>query len=387
MSEIKNFLDQITKLREDIRKLGPQRRKEPLGLKKLKEVQTLYEHIVLYVVQYSSKLEKSEISVEDSKSIQTYYIKITDIYNKIIAYYSEKQEEIMASNNGFDLKTAVSLLPVMNGSETVTNQLIDAVELYSTMIKDADAPLLINFVLKTRLSQSAKLRLSSTYNDIKQLIEDMKTHLLTTKSAVALQKQLLMAKQGHKSIEHYGQEIEDLFVNLTISQSNGNTDTYSVLKPINEKVAINRFSQGLRNDKLNTIISARAYSSLKDAIQGAKDEEITMTSSSSPEQILYTRAKGYNRYNGEKPFRGTFNKNVGRSPRYTYNKTNFINKKPFQQNRPRGSCNQNSKQYRQGRSYNNNKNNYKRHQVNTAIKNTSDENLQFFREWKLHSDL
>lgn len=88
MSKIKNFLDQITKLREDIRKLGPQRRKEPLGLKKLKEVQTLYEHIVLYVVQYSSKLEKSEISVEDSKSIQTYYIKITDIYNKIIAYYS-----------------------------------------------------------------------------------------------------------------------------------------------------------------------------------------------------------------------------------------------------------------------------------------------------------
>lgn len=385
MTEFKTYLEQITKLQEDIRKLGPKRRKETLGLKKLAEVETLYEEIEKYVSQYSGRIEKSEVSVEDSKVIQTFYIKITDTYNKILSYYKEENEETMASKDSFDLKTAVSLLPAMNGSEAVTNQLIDGVELYSTMIKDTDAQLLINFVLKTRLSQSAKLRLSGTYDNVKQMVDDMKMHLLTKKSATALQKQIMTITQGHKTIEQFGQEIEGLFVNLTISQANGNTEAYSVLKPLNEKTAINRFAQGLRNDRLNTIISARGYSSLKDAIQGAKDEEVSVTPSTNAEQIFYARGKGYN---CRKPFNGANYRKVGRYPRFAKTNSDFSSKtrKSVHQNKPRGSYN--NRTFNHGRKPHNF---YRRqHQINAAVEESDNTNYdlsQFFREQQLHSDL
>lgn len=120
----------------------------------------------------------------------------------------------------FDLKTASSLLPVMNDSETVTSQLIDAVELYSSMLDEVSQGFLINYILKTRLSPSAKLRLNLTYTTVDNLIADMKLHLLTKKSAASLSIQLHKTKQNDKSIEAYGKQIEELMVNLTISQAN-----------------------------------------------------------------------------------------------------------------------------------------------------------------------
>ncbi|KAJ3659967.1 hypothetical protein Zmor_011628 [Zophobas morio] len=121
----------------------------------------------------------------------------------------------------FDLKTAVSLLPVMNDDEAVTMQLIDAIELYDTMLESTGKPSLINFVLKTRLSVGAKLRLKSNYDSVALLISDMKTHLITRKSDTALQTKLMRATQGNKSVSDFGKEIEEIFVNLTISQANG----------------------------------------------------------------------------------------------------------------------------------------------------------------------
>lgn len=84
-------------------------------------------------------------------------------------------------------------------------------------------------------------------------------------------------------IVDYGKLITELFVDLTISQADGNTECYNILKSINEKQAIKQFSDGLRNRRIGTIISARNYSSLKDAIQAAQDEE---TSSSAAGEVM-----------------------------------------------------------------------------------------------------
>ncbi|XP_072934917.1 uncharacterized protein [Epargyreus clarus] len=74
-------------------------------------------------------------------------------------------------------------------------------------------------------------------------------------------------------LDEYASKIEDLFKNLTISQSDSNTETHDILRPINEALAIKKFADGLRNKRLGTIIAARNYSSLKDAVRAAKDEE------------------------------------------------------------------------------------------------------------------
>lgn len=60
----------------------------------------------------------------------------------------------------FDLRTAASLLPSMDGSEEATKQLIDAIELYSELLDQSSKPLLVKYILKAKLNQNAKCRLN-----------------------------------------------------------------------------------------------------------------------------------------------------------------------------------------------------------------------------------
>lgn len=64
-----------------------------------------------------------------------------------------------------------------------------------------------------------------------------------------------------------------------------------------EKMVIIRFTDGLKNEKLNTIIAARQYILLKDAIQAAKDESPSSSSVFSPAEVIEVSAL----------FRGSYN--------------------------------------------------------------------------------
>ncbi|XP_073960986.1 uncharacterized protein [Choristoneura fumiferana] len=130
----------------------------------------------------------------------------------------------------FDLRTAASLIPVMDCREETVEKMIDAIELYDSCLK-----------------------------------EDMR----------------------------YASQIETLFVDLTISQANSNPEAYSILKPLNEQIAIKKFADGLRNRRLSTIISARNYSELKDAVRAAEDEEVSQPLPSTSNSMLSMRGKSY----------------------------------------------------------------------------------------------
>lgn len=60
-----------------------------------------------------------------------------------------------------------------------------------------------------------------------------------------------------------------------------------LLKNVNEKFAIKKFADGLRNRRLSTVIAARNYKSLKDAIQAAKEEETEGSSTSGDVMGMY----------------------------------------------------------------------------------------------------
>ncbi|KAF9414462.1 hypothetical protein HW555_007659 [Spodoptera exigua] len=163
-------------------------------------------------------------------------------------------------------------------------------------IKKEHESLLISFVLKTRISRHAKLRLASNYDTSADLIKDMKNNLLTKQSATALQLELLQSRQGSQSIEEFGKKLEDLFVELTISQADGKEDAYKMFRPVNEKLAIQRFTEGLRNGRLSTILTARDYSELKDVIRAAKDEERAHQGhSTSAETVFAAQHRGRHR--------------------------------------------------------------------------------------------
>lgn len=74
------------------------------------------------------------------------------------------------------------------------------------MIKDTDHSSLILFILKTRLTESAKLRLAEIYDSVDLLLKDMKQNLLTNKFTTAVHSDLIGTKQNYLSIDDYGKK-------------------------------------------------------------------------------------------------------------------------------------------------------------------------------------
>lgn len=394
MSDIIEIHKTIKNIKINLTKLSKIKRTKELLERKHLEASDLYDKYIICRRELDTNVSKGYVKQEELKYILVICEEIESYYQKIQNFCLEKEQSLstIETMTEFDIKTATSLLPVMTGEEECTKKLIDAIEFYSQNIKKEQESLLISFVLKTRLSRHAKLRLASNYNTSADLIKDMKNNLLTKQSATALQLELLQSRQGSQSIEEFGKKLEDLFVELTISQADGNENAYKMFRPINEKLAIQRFTDGLRNGRLSTILAARDYSELKDVIRAAKDEERAHQGLNTSETIFTTQHRGkYNQYyRGQSRGRGYIpNRNFRSTPPPP--PRNQVPLRTFNQGRGRGFGN-NSRG--RGRSYgqttnpgnynhNNRHNTYlldqSRNEVQGASTNNPNLDLEFFR--------
>ncbi|KAH9640103.1 hypothetical protein HF086_016034 [Spodoptera exigua] len=306
--ELLQLYNDLGKIRTYLIKIGPIRRKGDIVLKKLKEADNLlfiFNENLERLRLLKTGFENEEFHKFDklNKDFLSLYDNILDLCSNSSSTKESILELKMAK---FELKIALSLLPVLNDGGTNTKQLIDGIEYYQTELDSEGQTKLVNFVLKSRLLQSAKLKLNTKYDSVNELIKAMKTNLLPKKSATALQQRLFNLKQNDLSIDDYGKQITDLFVDLTISQSEGNESNFGILKPINEKLAIKSFADGLRNRRLSTIITARQFTSLSEAIQSAIDEDVSTVTTSG--DILYMRrnnsSQQYRNYRGHWVSRG-----------------------------------------------------------------------------------
>lgn len=333
-TDLQDLYTKLEYIREYLVKLGPQRRQKEIASKKLEEANLLYKQLDYIVPQVNHEIDTLKLDSKTVDSLQKIIKDIECVFKKIqalVTYVDSSCQTSLENNNSkkmaaFDIRTAIALLPVMTGQEQVTKQLIDGIVLYNSMISDDTKPQLIEFVLKTRLSANAKLRLKSTYSSAQDLVNDIQKYLLPKKSADAIQSQLFRAKQGHRSIESFGTELEELFVNLTIAQSDNDSQKFEVLRPLNEKTAIKRFSDGLMDQRLSTIIASRQFSSLPEAIRAAVDEH-TMSSSDhvmhyrpSYRQNNYYKRNSHRQYKNNGSFQNQFPNNYNRNP-----STSFVN--------------------------------------------------------------
>lgn len=371
-NQLKDIRDYLVKCNKERRRDNP----------KLDDAKTLYQPIPDFINRTKLRYQKGEISLKDAQTLSKIIDSIKARYKEIEKLVKdespdeglnvcesliESESQILQNSNmsTFDLKLAVGLLPMLDDTEAKTSQLIDAVDLYSSMLAtDDDKKNLVKFVLKTRLTHGTKIRLKSTYSTVGDLLNDMRIHLLTRKSDTALQNKLSRCKQGNRSLEDFAKEIEELFVDLTISQADGDDAAFKILKPLNEKNAIKKFADGLRSQHLSTVIAARKFDNLKDAIRSAQDEEV----GNSDNQQIFTmrncRSRGYNNlyrgYNNNfQPQRGFYR---GRS--YTPGR--------FQRgNHPQP---RNTDQGRSRRYFRGNQNNYRGNQANFSRNQHSNRN-------------
>lgn len=311
MEEIFNFEDKLHCIKDDLRKLGSKRseRKDYVN-RKLFEAEKVYEQFnILY-----TKLNKDNIPEENL----TICNNIKLLFDTISNYCKQKTLTMVdTALQPFDLKTASSIIPVV---EILTNESIEKlicnIELYNSFVDKKCEHMIINFVLKTRLPRIARLKLSEKYDSITDLINDIKKYLLTKKTANTLLSQLNSQKQNGTSIRTFGNKLEQLFIDLSISQSNNNTELYNTLKPINENLAIRQFANGLQNKTLSTIILARNFSSLKEAIEYATDFQDFNSAQPSNNVMAYNRGqlRGNRGWNARGPPRAQTRFQVNRPP-------------------------------------------------------------------------
>lgn len=268
--------NELKTIRAYLIKIGANRRQGEIRNVKLQETEVVLNKFDTLKNEISQLITKGLILKDEVTLIDKLCISFDSLYNEILNLCSENSSQEAQSSEkmeSFELKTALTLLPVMTDEEKITKQLIDGIEYYDSVLKAESKTNLIQFVLKSRLSQSAKLKLNSAYTTTAELIKDMKSLLLPKKAATAIQSKLQNIRQNNMTVRDFGKEIAELFVDLTISQADGNADSFQVLKPLNEKMAIKRFADGLRNRRLSTIIAARGFNSLKDAVQAAQEED------------------------------------------------------------------------------------------------------------------
>lgn len=275
------LVNELRIIRSYLIKIGPSRREGKILERKKEEAKCIFHKFNSLIDIYNAQL-KSDESYKYISLISKINEEFNSLYSEILKLCSKEikggkfspQSDIMADT--FELKVALSLLPVANDEVSSLKHLIEGIEYYGSILSNAECKnKLVNFVLKTRLSQNAKLKLCPNYESLDSLLKDMRKCLLPQKSSTAIQTKLQQAYQHEKSVVEFGKEITDLFVDLTISQADGDQNAYNILRPLNEKYAIRRFADGLRSRRLSLIVAARNFTSLKDAIQSAQDEEIT----------------------------------------------------------------------------------------------------------------
>lgn len=328
---LQDIYNELLNVRTYLIKVGPDRRQTgQICEKKLKEANIIYVQFNAYLDLIQEDL--AHRTLKDIAVVASLIDKIKNLYSDIqkLCIHSTKSDEINSFINmeKFDLKTALSLLPAMNDQDSCTKQLIDGISYYDSILETDSKSKLISFVLLSRLSQSAKLRLAASYDTVSELLTDMRNNLLPKKSATALQRQMLLLRQNEATINDFGKQLSEMFVDLTIAQSEGKSETFKVLQPLNEKQAIKQFADGLRNRRLSTIITAQNFTSLKDAIQAALDAEVTSPSS---EEVMAMRY--YN--NSLRNFKGQYFRGPGSRPYgSTYNPVRLSNRYSYQQGNP-----------------------------------------------------
>ncbi|KAH9639627.1 hypothetical protein HF086_010034 [Spodoptera exigua] len=251
--ELNDIYEKLRKLKENLFKLSLERRTPERLKEKLNEATIIYNDYSVLLVSIRKQIDNKTISGESLSLVKSHCDKIVELNAQIQEFCSKLHLPVtrssceqfgetsnLESKMEFNLKIALSLLPVMNNEELTTRQLIDGIEYYSSTLKTEQCKLsLINFVLKSRLSQQAKLSLKSDYPSIDALLTDMRMILLPKKSAIALQNKLQTSRQDQRSINDYGKELTELFMDLSIAQAEGKTENLKILQPLNENKLLN----------------------------------------------------------------------------------------------------------------------------------------------------
>lgn len=218
----------------------------------------------------------------------------------------------------FDLSTAIKIVPEFTGNRNELSNFISLVEMIDETLKAEEKPKLIKFIIKARISDKVKNKLSSVETPI--TILELKTTLENSfpsnKTTLSLHTELSKIKQGNLQTKNYAEKIENITAELNkIQISELGEKERKTITSLNDKIALNAFKNGL-NDSIKMTVLASRPKTLQEAVSLAIE-----CSSTTDETNLFQYNRNYKtKYNPKYN-----NKYMNNNNNYKYNNNNSNN--------------------------------------------------------------
>lgn len=293
-----------------------------------------------------------------------------------------KSPKMATENLGLELKDVITAIPIFSGNRKDLDTFTNTCDLYVELISPSDRPHLIK-IIKTKITGEALAKISpiaslTTWPEIRKKLKEKINKTITVEYA---REDLNNVKQfKDESIEAYSNRIRGKLrsLNEAVKEMTESDTEITVIRKINEKQAINKFEQHIRNNTLRMMVSAAAKDSLDECIAFALQKEISFK----PNMIQTCSHCGMNnhdtmecrRRNNNNNFRKDFKKPFAGNSKGESSQSH--NTSSFSDNTGRHSNNNGRNTNYNGRSFGNNGKkfgNNKQNQNNIkAIKNDDD---------------
>lgn len=196
-----------------------------------------------------------------------------------LSQIKELEEQINlqeTENMNVEAKDAIMAIPVFSGDMKEFDAFMNTCDLYDQLVQDKPNLLII---IKAKIRGEALSKVSpmddcTTWALLKGRLRERIKKPVSLEFA---QEDLnTVFQRGDESVESYGKKVKEKLrklneASMSLAESNAEK---SVLRKANEKLAISKFEQNIRNSTIRVLVSASAKTSLDDAIQTAMQKEL-----------------------------------------------------------------------------------------------------------------
>lgn len=370
-------------------------------------------------IDYFQLIEhKDTIIKEREETIDQFKITNTNIQeaiiekDQVISELNSKINKIKTMVNNITLKDIIIAIPIFSGDLAKFDTFINTCEVYNDLVENDLKETLLKIV-KTKIVGEALHKVGdvstiNTWANLKKRLNERIRRPNTYEYASADISSVFQAV--NESIEEYGNRVKEKLRNLNEASKSIIRDNNDLtpLRTANEKLAITKFIQNLRNESTRILISAQAKDNLDDCIALALQKEMLEKSSNLKKcdfcfsnkhesAMCFKNPNKRNQQNKNFPkrnFNNSFkfknqnnNGNEG-NPNNSFGNFNANNNNNFDSTRPNnnpqpGPSNENKSnqnKFGQNRSYyasnpnNNNNNNHQNHNNNNNHQNQNTNN-------------
>lgn len=266
------------------------------------------------ILKFTSPEDKPEIEVRVAKfkkilaSLNTILSTLSEEISHNSSLFDDSEDIFETLNMDFDLKSHVNIIPEFDGQLSKYSNFINFVEFVHDTLNDNGKSRLITFILKTKLSDSIRLKLSAypSATTLAQFKEQMSKILKSNKTSLSIQSELSRTRQNNASVIDFSSKIESLVAELNSMQISQRGEQYrDIIIQMNDEIALNAFKTGI-SDRIKPTIIAGRPSSLNEAINLALDSETPQQEAKifafrSKHSKNFKKTNGFNKGNYEKP--------------------------------------------------------------------------------------